>query len=179
MIDPRIYQATESLKDGTPVLVRAIRHDDKAAILAAFKSLDPESVYTRFFTYKKGLSDAELGQITDVDFDRVVALVVTTLPGDGEKLIGGGRYFCDAAGQSAELAFVTADDFHGRGIAGLLLRHLVRIGREQGLLQFTAEVLAQNRAMLAVFRRSGLPIKEHPEGHAMHIVLSLRQGASG
>ena len=93
--DPRSYEAADRLKDGTPVVVRAIRPDDAAGVLAAFKSLDPQSVYTRFFTYKKGLTDAELAQITDVDFDRVVALVVTIPRDGGEKLIGGGRYFAD------------------------------------------------------------------------------------
>jgi RimJ/RimL family protein N-acetyltransferase len=173
VIDARNYIASETLKDGTPVVIRAIRHDDGAAILAAFSNLDRESVYTRFFTYKKGLTDAELGQITDVDFDRVVALVVTTPIGDGEKLIGGGRYFSDTALGSAELAFMTADDFHGRGIASLLLKHLIRIGRKQGVQRFEADVLAQNHAMLAVFRRSGMPMKERPEGNTFHVTLAL------
>lgn len=174
MIDARNYIAPETLKDGTAVVIRAIRYDDRTSIRAAFSNLDRESVYTRFFTYKKGLTDAELGQITDVDFDRVVALVATTPIGDGEKLIGGGRYFSAVARGSAELAFMTADDFHGRGIAGLLLRHLARIGREQGVLRFEADVLAQNQAMLAVFRRSGLSMKERPEGNVVHITLSLK-----
>jgi RimJ/RimL family protein N-acetyltransferase len=174
MIDARNYIAAEKLKDGTSVVIRAIRDDDRTGVLAAFKNLKRESVYTRFFTYKKGLTDEELRQISYVDFDRVVALVVTTSIEDGEKLIGGGRYYSDVALGSAELAFMTADDFHGRGIAGLLLRHLVRIGREQGVLRFEADVLTQNQAMLAVFRRSGLPIKERPDGSVIHVTLSLK-----
>jgi RimJ/RimL family protein N-acetyltransferase len=171
--DPRNYEAADRLKDGTPVVVRAIRHDDAAGVLAAFKSLDPQSVYTRFFTYKKGLTDAELKQITDVDFDRVVALVVA-LPRDGEeKLIGGGRYFADLSVKSAELAFVTDENYRGQGIASLILRHLARIGRDQGVLRLEADVLAQNQAMLAVFRRSGLPTRERPEGNVVHVTLSL------
>jgi RimJ/RimL family protein N-acetyltransferase len=173
MINARNYIASETLKDGTAVVIRAIRHDDRTSILAAFSNLDRESVYTRFFTYKKGLTDAELGQITDVDFDRVVALVVTTPIGDGETLIGGGRYFSDVARGSAELAFMTADDFHGRGIASLILKHLIRIGRKQGIQRFEADVLAQNQAMLAVFRRSGLPVTERPEGNTVHVTLAL------
>jgi len=174
--DPGTYEATDRLKDGTPVVVRAIRPDDASGVLAAFKSLDPQSVYTRFFTFKKGLSDAELREITGVDFDRVVALVVT-MPGEGgEKLIGGGRYFADAApnaARTAELAFMTADGWHGRGVAGLILQHLTRIASEQGVRRFEADVLAQNQAMLAVFRRSGLPMTERPDGSVVHVTLSL------
>jgi RimJ/RimL family protein N-acetyltransferase len=171
--DPRNYEAADSLKDGTPVVVRAIRHDDGASVLAAFKSLDPQSVYTRFFTYKKGLTDAEIQQITDVDFDRVAALVVTIRKEPGETLIGGGRYFADLSAKSAELAFVTDETFRGQGIASLILRHLARIGRNQGVLRFEADVLAQNHPMLAVFRRSGLPTSERAEGNVVHVTLTL------
>jgi hypothetical protein len=40
--DPRNYNAQEILKDGTPITIRAIRKNDKASILAAFRALDPE-----------------------------------------------------------------------------------------------------------------------------------------
>jgi hypothetical protein len=92
MMDPQNYTASETLKDGTPVTIRAIRHDDDNTILDAFKNLDRDSVYRRFFSPKKDLTAAELEQLTDVDFSQVVALVVTTPGEDGETLIGGGRY---------------------------------------------------------------------------------------
>lgn len=173
MTGPRSYEAADRLKDGTPVVVRAIRPDDATGVLAAFKGLDPQSVYTRYFTYKKGLTDAELRQITDVDFDRVAALVVTILEDGGEKLIGGGRYFADPSVGSAELAFVTDEKYRGQGIASLVLRHLARIGRDQGVRRFEADVLAHNRAMLGVFRRSALPLIERAEGSVIHVTLAL------
>jgi RimJ/RimL family protein N-acetyltransferase len=149
-MDVRNYRAVEKLDDDTPVTIRAIRRDDWPAILAAFHDLDPESVYTRFFTHKKGLTDAEREEITDVDFDRVVALVVTTTADGGERLIGGGRYAVGEGPQgahSAELAFLTSNAYRGRGVAGLVLSHLIRIGRERGVHKFEASVLAQNQAM--------------------------------
>jgi RimJ/RimL family protein N-acetyltransferase len=176
VIDARSYTASEALRDGTLVTVRAIRRDDGSGILAAFDRLDRESVYTRFFTYKKQLSDADLRGLTDVDFDHVVALVATTKKGDAETLIGGGRYCSEVAlrdAQGAELAFITAIDYRGRGVAGVILKHLIRIGRDQGLLRFEADVLAQNQAMLAVFRGSGLSMKKRREDSVVHVVLSF------
>ena len=61
MIDTRSYAAFDTLKDGTAVAVRAIRADDREAIADAFGALDREAIYTRFFTYKKELTDTELG----------------------------------------------------------------------------------------------------------------------
>jgi RimJ/RimL family protein N-acetyltransferase len=110
----------------------------------------------------------------------VVALVVTTRTGEDENLIGGGRYCSEVAlhgSQRAELAFITDNDYRGRGIASLILRHLILIGRDQGLLSFEADVLAQNQAMLAVFQRSGLLMKQRREGNVVHVTLSLRADA--
>ena len=161
MIDTRNYSAPDTLKDGTPVTVRAIRAGDREAIAAAFAELDRDSIYTRFFTYKKQLTEAELRQLTDVDFEHVTALVVVENGDDGEKLLGGGRYCSEQplnSARGAELAFVTAEAHHGRGVAGVILKHLVQIARGQSLAHLDAVVLAHNRAMLAVFQRSELPM---------------------
>ena len=168
--------AHDRLKDGTEVTVRAIRPDDCPAILKAFAELDAESIYRRFFSPKKELSDAELKQLTDADFRSVMALVVTGLEDGDEILLGGGRLAAEGGDhpQSAELAFLTAGAQRGRGIASLLLRHLARLGREAGLSRLEAEVLAENQAMLNVFRRSGMPLAQRREGSVVHVTLALR-----
>ena len=176
MTDVRNYHAEDELKDGRPVTIRAMRAADLADVLAAFRALDEEAIYTRFFTYKKALSDTELKQITDVDFDRVVALIITTNTDGLETLVGGGRYVSgDEPGpaRSAELAFLTGNDYRRRGVASLILKHLIRIGREAGLSKFEADVLAQNQAMLSVFRKSGLPISTRADGGVQHVTLDL------
>jgi GNAT superfamily N-acetyltransferase len=173
-MDPRNYTASEVLKDGTAVIIRAIRREDKGRLLEAFKDLDRESVYRRFFSPKKELSDSELDQLTDVDFGQVVALVVATQRADGEILIGGGRYATEGAGSDrAEIAFVTDGNYRGLGIASLILKHLARLAREVEIQHFDAEVLAENAPMLAVFRRSGLPVQLRRDGSTLHVTLSL------
>jgi GNAT superfamily N-acetyltransferase len=174
--DTRHYSVAETLQDGTAITIRAIRADDSVGVMKAFASLEPESIYTRFFSPRKGLTDSELKQYTDVDFDRVVALVVTTEGGDRETLIAGGRYVSTAtqpAASSAEVAFTTEEDYQGRGIGGRLLAHLVRIARQKGVSRFEAHVLTENQAMLSVFRRSGLPMQLQHEGGIVHVTLAL------
>ena len=175
MVDFSNYLAREKLKDGTEVTVRAIRPGDGPAILEAFRALDAESIYRRFFSPKKELSDAELKQLTDVDFQSVMALVATAQRTALRILLGGGRLATEGGDhpQSAELAFLTAGAQRGRGIASLLLRHLTRLGQEAGLSLLEAEVLAENQAMLNVFRRSGLPLVQRREGNVVHVTLAL------
>jgi GNAT superfamily N-acetyltransferase len=164
-------QATERLRDGTQVTIRAIRPDDKARMRDAFRELDPQSVYTRVFHAKKDLSDEELRRLTEVDADREVALVVTTGSGDAERIIAGGRYV--AAGNAAEIAFSVEEDYQRLGIASRLLRHLAAIARAKGIARFEAYVLPENGSMLQVFRRSGLPMTTKRGSGEVRVTLEL------
>jgi RimJ/RimL family protein N-acetyltransferase len=77
------------------------------------------------------------------------------------------------AGPRAEVAFLIDDAHQGLGLGSRIFKHLVTIARASGITQFEAEVLPGNRAMLALFARSGLPMKRHLEEGAVHVTLSL------
>jgi GNAT superfamily N-acetyltransferase len=176
MIDARHYNAKETLKNGMVVTIRAIRADDKENIAKAFSNLDRESVYTRFFRYKDELTDDELRQVAEVDFEDIVALVVTKENEEGETIIGGGRYIAFAAAggeRRAEVAFIVEEDYQGLGIATRILGHLTAIAREKGVSAFEADVLSENRGMLTVFAKSGLPTKQTYDGDTVHVTMSI------
>lgn len=169
----------ETLRSGLPVTIRALRPDDRERIAAAFRKLDRDSIYTRLFSYRSELSEADLNRIVNVDRGREVALLVTIGAGDNEVVIGSGR--CVAAGadaRSAEVAFMVEEDYHGLGIASRLLAHLVDIARARGITTLEADVLAENAAMLSVFARSRLPMKQQRDGGVMHVTLDLRPAAA-
>jgi RimJ/RimL family protein N-acetyltransferase len=175
-IPPPEYFAPERLRNGDQVTVRAVRRDDRGRLRAAFRGLRPESVYRRLFAHKADLTEADLDRLTQADFETEVGLVVTMPRGEEEIIIGSGRYFAypHADGtRHAEVAFLVADEFQGQGIAGLLLNHLAAIARRQGLASFEAEVLPNNKAMLRVFARSGLPMSRTRGEDAIQIRLSL------
>jgi RimJ/RimL family protein N-acetyltransferase len=176
MIDAANYDQVATLKNGIKVRIRSIRPDDKKRLVEAFKNLDSESIYTRFFYHKKMLTEAELRSATELDFENAVALVVTTGEGEHETIIGAGRYVViDEIDKlrSAEVAFAIEEDYHRQGMARILLQHLASIAREKGLSRFVAEVLPENSGMLTVFSRSGLPMKTEHGGDAVHVTLSL------
>ncbi len=177
MMDAQNYRVREKLKDGTSVIIRAIRPDDKNRIVEAFKNLEPESIYTRFFGFKSELTDEELKAATEIDFEKSVALVVT-IPASkgGETIIGGGRYIMyDSPNglRRAEIAFTVEEDYQGQGIASSVLRHLIDIAREKDVAWIEADVLAENIAMLAVFSSSGLPMKKSFDKGVAHVTLFL------
>jgi RimJ/RimL family protein N-acetyltransferase len=172
----RGYRVSDVLKDGTRVTIRAIRPDDRHRLLEAFRLLEKDSIYTRFFGYRREPSDAELDRAVSIDFEREVALVVTTETARGETIVASGRYVAiDGQGpeRSAEVAFTVEEDYHGRGIASRLLTHLATLGRGQKLTRFEADVLNQNRAMLAVFKRCGFPMRQRSASGVIHVTLEL------
>lgn len=172
-IDARNYSQQERLLDGRPVLVRAIRPDDKSHLREGFLRLSPQSVYQRFFQAKKELSESELRYLTEVDFESHVALLAV-LDEDGRELgLGVGRYIIEAGSRSAEVAFTVDETHHGLGVGTLLLKHLARIARSQGLEEFHAYVLAENRAMLEVFENAGFPLERRLEGNVIVATLGL------
>ena len=176
MIDARHYVAEDSLRNGLRVTIRAVRPDDREMIARAFRQLDRESVYTRFFSYKNELSAAELARLDTMDFTREVMLVVTTRIGEDEIVIGSARYVAHDTADgalAAEVAFAVEEDYQGLGIAGRLLTHLIGIARGFHIVRFEAEVLAENKAMLAVFARAGLSMRRRREAGVVHVELAL------
>ena len=176
MTDPTDFLVTDTLRDGTAVTIRHVRPDDRDRLARAFRKLERETVYTRFFRYVTELTEEQLRRATQTDPDRGVALVVTTGSGADEAIIAGGRYMLPgASGEkgAAEIAFLVEEDYQGLGIAGRILRHLAEIACGHGISRFDAEVLSRNSAMLRVFARSGLPMKERREGDTVHVELSL------
>ena len=176
MAAAQAFSTAEVLKDGTPVTIRTVRPDDRARLVIAFAGLEHESVYRRFFTAKRELSRAELDRIEAMDFVHDVMLVVTVGTGEGETIVASGRYIAEPSGapSAAEVAFTVEEDFHGRGVAGLLLRHLANLARANGIARLEAEVLRENKGMLKVFSRCGLPMRQRVEGGQVHVSLDLR-----
>ena len=177
MLDKESYAFTETLRNGISVTLRAVRADDGPKVRRAFSKLNLDTIYTRFFGYKKDVSDAELVRVTGVDFDRDFVLLVTIGSGESEEIIGGASCFIITSGSAsrrAEIAFIVEEDYQGLGIGSLLLRHIVQIARERNLAALEADVLARNLPMLAVLRHSGLPMATQRTDDVVHVAFFLR-----
>ena len=176
MIDARHYMASETLRNGLEICIRALRPDDTERMAEAFSKLETDSIYTRFFGYKKELSEAEYRLIREMDFTSRVALIATLIENGREIVIASSSYaLCGP--DSAEIAFIVEEDYHGLGIARRLLDHLGRIARQQGVTAFKAEVLTQNAAMLKVFTACGWPMETRIVDDTVHVTLSLAAAA--
>jgi GNAT superfamily N-acetyltransferase len=142
------------LRDGGRVRIRPVRSDDKARLVEAFDRLGDASRYRRFLGYKKELSVAELAMLTDIDHHEHEALAA--LDAETGEGVGVARFVRDRGRpEVAEAAVTVVDDWQGRGLGRVLVSRLAGRAREEGIREFTATLLTDNRAMLSLFRELG------------------------
>lgn len=144
-----------ALRSGAPVWVRAIRAADAPELCRAFERLSTESRYRRFFTGTSTLSAAMLRALTEVDHVDREALVA--VPEEGSAtIVGVARFVRERADPTtADLAITVADEWHGRGLGSGLLALLSTRACELGIEHFTADMLSDNRAIIALVRAAG------------------------
>ena len=151
------------LPDGRAARLRPIRPEDAPSISAAFARLSPESIRMRFFTTMKRMPPDLAARLTQLDYDREMALAVTgpEPPGQAE-LFAVVRLSADPDNERAEFAIVVRDDLIRRGIGRRLMDRIIAYARERGLVAIFGVILAENRAMIELCRRLGFRIEAEP-----------------
>ncbi len=140
------YVERTKLRDGTPILVRLLRPEDKELLRAGFMRLSPTSRYTRFFGPKDTLSDDELHYLCDIDQESHFAIGAVREEKNGSVTgLGIGRFIKLAdAPDTAEAAVAVADEVQRRGLGRLLFLRMCAAARERGITKFRCSVLGSN-----------------------------------
>lgn len=63
--------------------------------------------------------------------------------------------------------------YKGLGLGTALQERLISFARAAGVRAFTADVLAENKAMMQLFRSSGLEMDAHTSQGVTEVVLTL------
>jgi len=147
-----------------------------SGISQAFRNLEGESVYKRFFSPKKALTDESSGLPRRSTSKTRSLLWSRSGRGCGDHHWGRRYVTFDAANaqRCAEVAFTVEEDYQGQGIASMLLRHLTGIARQKGVSQFEADVLPGNKRCSASSHGAGSPWSNRSAAHG-HIRLSLKK----
>ena len=162
------------LADGTTIEIRPAGPGDFDAVKAMHEAMSPDSSYMRFFNISRLAAETEARRICKDPAPGQVALLAIS---DGE-VVGVASYVSEVQGQ-AEVAFAVADHMHNRGVATLLLEHLVSFARSHQITTFTAETLTENKAMLNVFADAGLPVERHYEDGLFKLTFPLPSADTG
>ncbi len=165
-------EAREEILPGEiKVLVRPARISDEEALSDLFYRLSDESTYKRFMHHTREQAHDEMVELADLDYEHNMALLVTRMENDCERIIGMARYDVDPATRMADVAFVVLDEQQNRGIGTLLMRRMVEIGKARGLAGFSADVQVQNKRMMAIIQKSGEKVHSELRGNAYRVEL--------
>ncbi|MEV0333812.1 GNAT family N-acetyltransferase [Nocardia sp. NPDC050717] len=168
---PQHWNADVLAADGGVVRVRPIMPTDDAALATFHTGLSDRTRYLRYFGPYPRISAKDMYRTTHVDYHDRVGLVALL----GDAIIGVARYeLLDRAGpRAAEVAFVVADEHQGRGLGSVLLEHLAGAAAENEVVAFVAEVLAENEAMVTVFREAGYQLQRSRDGAEVHLEFAI------
>ena len=152
--NPPDYRRDIVLSDGTRFVTRPITCDDKEALLQFHSRLSPETRFLRYHYSKGELTESDLHNFCDLDYENTMGLVVETTGDKNADIIAVGRYYRVPPDHTAEIAMVVQDSLQGKGIGTQLIRHLAILARRHDIHHFVGEVLRNNGKMISVFNRS-------------------------
>ncbi len=174
---PAQYVWEWRMKDGTPVTIRPIRPEDEPLMVQFHTTLSERSVYLRYFcslSLSTRVEHERLVRICFGSYDRGFALVADrTNPETGRHdVIGVGR-FSAITRTEAEAAVLVTDQWHGRGLGTELLASVARVAREEKFRKLSGEILRDNLATQAIFKKVGFKLHSMDDPSSVSAVLQL------
>ncbi len=168
---PWQYESQGETVDGQPFFIRPIRPSDADLLIDHFHSLSSRSIYMRFFSPVKQLSRDMLIKLTQIDYDREIALVALMGKEQNQKIAGVCRIIVFPDKTQAEFALAISDDWQGKGIGSSLLTQCLKAARQMGIRRIIGCVLAENTQMLKLGRKLGFVIKRVPGGGEYELII--------
>jgi acetyltransferase len=153
---PAELERTEILPGFGEVFLRPVHSDDAPAINRFFERMSPEDVHTRFFSAMPRLSSAHLARLTGIDFDRDMALLLIDPATD--DILAVGRLCANPDVEHEEFAITVRTDVKGHGLGEYLMAHLLDYAKGHGTHEVFGDILADNRASLALARKLGFKL---------------------
>jgi RimJ/RimL family protein N-acetyltransferase len=152
------------LKNNIKIVVRPSKASDVRGFQDLFYKLPPEDVYTRFFSSLKSLPVSEAEHLCNVDYKQEMAFVVTIGDREKEKIIGSSFYVVNPSTNMADVGYMILHEWQGMGLGTILQERMVEYAKSKGLKGFTANILAENTAMLKLARKCGKVTTKQSQG---------------
>lgn len=154
------------LTDGSVAVIRPLLPTDRPGLEELHAKASDRSVRMRFFMASRTAGRDYVAHLFSGSGDVAIALVATDR---GQIVATATAERIDPV--TAEVAFLVSDADRGRGLGTLLLEHLAAAGHSMGIDVFTADVLAENRAMLEVFTAAGFTITQHSSSGVVELTV--------
>ena len=151
-----------TLSDSSELLLRPVLPGDSERSNHQSVEFSNETLYRRFMS-PRAPSAALMHYLFEVDYvDHFVWVLADEAD---ESVVADVRFVRDVNDASvAEVAFIVADDYQGRGIGNLLMDTIIVAAHVLGVHRFTARLLAENQPMRAILDRFDVQWKRDEPG---------------
>jgi GNAT superfamily N-acetyltransferase/acyl CoA:acetate/3-ketoacid CoA transferase beta subunit len=160
---PEAWETNQAFESGLSVFFRPIKPTDERALQEFFYSLPDEDIYYRFLSAMKVFPHRDTQSMANIDYENEMTIVGVVGDIGTEKIVAVGRYILEQESNFAEVDFAVRSEVQREGIGSFLVNYLVEIARSKKVAGFMAYVLASNKKMLRVFRRTGYVIHRNLE----------------
>jgi acyl-CoA hydrolase/GNAT superfamily N-acetyltransferase len=175
---PENLETWRVTQSGLQFFIRPVKISDEPLFKELGHALSDETIYRRFFTHRHDMPHEFLQKFVIIDYTEKMAVLAIIKEAEKEKILGVARYFIEQDTRTADIVLLVRDDYQHQGVGRELLSYLIYLGRKQGLLGLTAEVLLENRPMLnllsELFEKKGFDVQKKMEGGVVYFKFMFR-----
>jgi acetyltransferase len=153
---PKALERPVALRDGREFLLRPIRPEDEPLLQDMIARSSADDIRLRFFTPMRQLTHQVAARLTQIDYDREMALVAVApddapdAPADRRTIYGVVRIAADPDNERAEYGVMVRSDLKGHGLGYVLMGEILGYAKTRGIGTVYGEVLRENTGMLAM-----------------------------
>lgn len=171
-VGPDYPRWSETLRDGSHVLIRPVCEQDAAAERVFIEALSPQSIRYRFLGHVSHSSTELIERLTDIDYEHELAFAAVVHDDSRDKFVALSRYSTSTDGTSCECAVTVMGDWQGKGLGTTMLTRLIEVARSRGIKHTWSIDSSENVAMADLAHHMGFQRKQDPEDSSQ-VVYSL------
>ncbi|GAD80089.1 bifunctional acetate--CoA ligase family protein/GNAT family N-acetyltransferase [Vibrio ezurae] len=166
---PIELESTVTLKDNTQLLLRPIRPEDEPLHAQFINNVSKEDLYKRFFSDVGEFDHQALANLTQIDYDREMALVLVK----DKQILGVVRAITDIRINSAEFAVLIRSDMKGKGLGRILMQSIIDYCKNKGIQHMNGMTMPSNKGMVTLAQKLGFSAKVDFEEGVVEMALNL------
>ncbi|OON38973.1 protein acetyltransferase [Izhakiella australiensis] len=176
---PHHLEEPVTLKNGLSCLFRPILPEDEPLLQRFISQVTKEDLYYRYFSEINEFTHDDLANMTQIDYDREMAIVAVRELNNRQEIIGVTRAISDADNIDAEFSVLVRSDLKGLGMGRRLLEKMIAYTREHGLKQLNGITMPHNQGMIALARKLGFSVDIQLNDGIVGLSLSLPEAGRG
>ena len=148
-------------KTGIELQLRPVKNSDVYLLQDFFSSLSIESLYSRYHSARKVMTYEQLQNFITIDYRKEMIILALANDNGIEEVVGMGEYRLTEKSLMADMALMVRDDYQNIGIGRKMFSYLTQLAQNEGILGFTADVLADNTSLNHISESIGIRFEKN------------------